>query len=129
MERSLKYCEKTYSILKDMNIEISWHGREKNEAAHYCSTCEVRFISLLILKILGDWFEAFWENVVTITLWKNLVNCQVEKWLLPLGGKLSCRRKCSLEGVDMNYDYCIVCIISLNFLVLKIWKCPLPTFS
>lgn len=24
-----------------MNIEVQWHGREKNEAAHYCSTCEV----------------------------------------------------------------------------------------
>ncbi|XP_057302437.1 lysine-specific demethylase 6A-like [Hydractinia symbiolongicarpus] len=50
MERSLRYCEKTYDILTDMNIEVTFHGREKNEAAHYCSTCEVEVFNMLFVK-------------------------------------------------------------------------------
>lgn len=50
LDRSLRYCEKTYDILKDLNIQITWHGREKNEAAHYCSTCEVEVFNILFVK-------------------------------------------------------------------------------
>ena len=27
--------------MKQSGIDVVFHGREKNEAAHYCSTCEV----------------------------------------------------------------------------------------
>ncbi|XP_066930632.1 histone demethylase UTY-like isoform X1 [Clytia hemisphaerica] len=50
LERSLRYCVRTCEILKDMNIEVQWHGREKNEAAHYCSTCEVEVFNILFVK-------------------------------------------------------------------------------
>ena len=42
LQRSLEYCEQTLEILSGMSIEVTWHGKEKNEAAHYCSMCEVR---------------------------------------------------------------------------------------
>ncbi|XP_065055589.1 lysine-specific demethylase 6A-like isoform X2 [Rhopilema esculentum] len=50
LERSLSYCEVTIEILKQSGIEIVFHGREKNEAAHYCSTCEVEVFNLLFVK-------------------------------------------------------------------------------
>eukprot|EP00794_Sanderia_malayensis_P011278 gene11278-12458_t len=48
--RSLKYCEVTMELLNQAGIEVTWHGREKNEAAHYCSTCEVEVFNLLFVK-------------------------------------------------------------------------------
>lgn len=50
LQRSLEYCKKTYEIMKDMNMEVIWHGHEKNEAAHYCSTCEVEVFNVLFVK-------------------------------------------------------------------------------
>lgn len=29
--------------------EVKWHGRKKDEAAHYCINCEVRHILSLVL--------------------------------------------------------------------------------
>lgn len=52
LQRSLHYCIRTFEILKEMNIDVQWHGREKGEAAHYCSTCEVRKHSY----VTKDWF-------------------------------------------------------------------------
>lgn len=42
--RSLKYIQMTKEYLKDMGIEVHWHGRAKNEAAHYCTNCEVSVV-------------------------------------------------------------------------------------
>ncbi|XP_065682010.1 lysine-specific demethylase 6A isoform X1 [Hydra vulgaris] len=80
LERSLAYCEKTYAILNDMNVEVTWHGREKNEAAHYCSTCEVEVFNILFVKEMNK---------------KLLVHCQ------------DCARKTSvnLEGFMVLNQY------------------------
>ncbi|XP_011672931.2 lysine-specific demethylase 6A isoform X3 [Strongylocentrotus purpuratus] len=45
--RSLKYIQMTKEYLKDMGIEVHWHGRAKNEAAHYCTNCEVEVFDIL----------------------------------------------------------------------------------
>lgn len=31
--------------VKTKGIEVKFHGRTKNEPAHYCGQCEVRFIA------------------------------------------------------------------------------------
>ena len=48
LDRSLRYCEITVELLKQAGIEMVFHGKEKNEAAHYCSTCEVWIIGLIL---------------------------------------------------------------------------------
>jgi len=50
LDRSLRYCEITVELLKQAGIEVAFHGKEKNEAAHYCSTCEVEVFNLLFVK-------------------------------------------------------------------------------
>ena len=50
LQRSLTYCEKTFEIMKENSIEILWHGHVKNEAAHYCSTCEIEVFNILFVK-------------------------------------------------------------------------------
>lgn len=39
--RSLKLCQMTLQFVNSIGREIRWHGRGKNEAAHYCVNCEV----------------------------------------------------------------------------------------
>lgn len=39
--RTLRQCQMTLDFLKELKKEVKWHGRGKNEAAHYCTNCEV----------------------------------------------------------------------------------------
>ncbi|XP_022095086.1 histone demethylase UTY-like isoform X2 [Acanthaster planci] len=45
--RTLKQTQMTLDLLKEMGVEVHWHGRAKNETAHYCVNCEVEVFNIL----------------------------------------------------------------------------------
>lgn len=45
--RTLKHCQTLREALIAAGKEIMWHGRTKEEPAHYCSICEVEVFNLL----------------------------------------------------------------------------------
>ncbi|XP_041438042.1 lysine-specific demethylase 6A isoform X2 [Xenopus laevis] len=47
--RTLKHCQALREVLIAAGIEIVWHGRTKEEPAHYCSICEVEVFNLLFV--------------------------------------------------------------------------------
>ncbi|RWS28045.1 lysine-specific demethylase 6A-like isoform X1 [Leptotrombidium deliense] len=50
--RSLKCCQMTVDYVKSVGREIRWHGRGKDEAAHYCVVCELEVFNILFVKEL-----------------------------------------------------------------------------
>ncbi|XP_036400518.1 lysine-specific demethylase 6A-like isoform X2 [Megalops cyprinoides] len=47
--RTLKQCQMLKEALKTVGKEVIWHGRSKDEPAHYCSVCEVEVFNLLFV--------------------------------------------------------------------------------
>lgn len=47
--RTLKQCQTLREALMAAGKEIIWHGRTKEEPAHYCSICEVEVFDLLFV--------------------------------------------------------------------------------
>uniref|UniRef100_A0A673V433 [histone H3]-trimethyl-L-lysine(27) demethylase n=1 Tax=Suricata suricatta TaxID=37032 RepID=A0A673V433_SURSU len=47
--RTLKQCQALREALTAAGKEIIWHGRTKEEPAHYCSICEVEVFDLLFV--------------------------------------------------------------------------------
>ncbi|XP_051998186.1 lysine-specific demethylase 6A isoform X2 [Xyrauchen texanus] len=47
--RTLKQCQMLREALLDAGKELVWHGRTKDEPAHYCSICEVEVFDLLFV--------------------------------------------------------------------------------
>ncbi|XP_058146952.1 lysine-specific demethylase 6A isoform X8 [Dasypus novemcinctus] len=47
--RTLKQCQTLREALIAVGKEIIWHGRTKEEPAHYCSICEVEVFDLLFV--------------------------------------------------------------------------------
>ncbi|XP_025790338.1 lysine-specific demethylase 6A [Puma concolor] len=47
--RTLKQCQTLREALTAAGKEIIWHGRTKEEPAHYCSICEVEVFDLLFV--------------------------------------------------------------------------------
>ncbi|XP_068818658.1 lysine-specific demethylase 6A isoform X11 [Capricornis sumatraensis] len=47
--RTLKQCQTLREALTAAGKEIIWHGRTKEEPAHYCSICEVEVFNLLFV--------------------------------------------------------------------------------
>ncbi|XP_035171847.1 lysine-specific demethylase 6A isoform X6 [Oxyura jamaicensis] len=47
--RTLKQCQTLREALITAGKEIVWHGRAKDEPAHYCSICEVEVFDLLFV--------------------------------------------------------------------------------
>uniref|UniRef100_A0A5F8GRH2 [histone H3]-trimethyl-L-lysine(27) demethylase n=1 Tax=Monodelphis domestica TaxID=13616 RepID=A0A5F8GRH2_MONDO len=47
--RTLKQCQMLREALLTAGKEIVWHGRSKEEPAHYCSICEVEVFDLLFI--------------------------------------------------------------------------------
>ncbi|XP_027731277.1 lysine-specific demethylase 6A isoform X2 [Vombatus ursinus] len=47
--RTLKQCQTLREALLAVGKEIVWHGRSKEEPAHYCSICEVEVFDLLFI--------------------------------------------------------------------------------
>ncbi|XP_038051116.1 lysine-specific demethylase 6A-like isoform X2 [Patiria miniata] len=45
--RTLKQTQLTLDSLKDIGVEVHWHGRAKNETAHYCVNCDVEVFNIL----------------------------------------------------------------------------------
>ncbi|XP_054709172.1 lysine-specific demethylase 6A-like [Uloborus diversus] len=78
--RTLRQCQMTLEFLKELKKEVKWHGRGKNEAAHYCVGCEVEVFNILFVKEVDK---------------KHLVHC------------LGCARKSSpiLEDFVMLEEY------------------------
>ena len=48
--RSLKCCQMIMDFVEACGREIRWHGRSKNEAAHYCVNCEVEVFNILFVR-------------------------------------------------------------------------------
>ncbi|CAH2220373.1 lysine-specific demethylase 6A isoform X5 [Pelobates cultripes] len=47
--RTLKQCQALREALIASGKEIAWHGRAKDEPAHYCTVCEVEVFDLLFV--------------------------------------------------------------------------------
>lgn len=47
--RTLKQCQALREALLAAGKELVWHGRTKDEPAHYCSICEVEVFDLLFV--------------------------------------------------------------------------------
>uniref|UniRef100_A0A8C1KU25 [histone H3]-trimethyl-L-lysine(27) demethylase n=1 Tax=Cyprinus carpio TaxID=7962 RepID=A0A8C1KU25_CYPCA len=47
--RTLKQCQTLREVLIAAGKELVWHGRTKDEPAHYCSICEVEVFDLLFV--------------------------------------------------------------------------------
>ncbi|XP_066543034.1 lysine-specific demethylase 6A isoform X2 [Hoplias malabaricus] len=47
--RTLKHCQMLREALIAAGKELVWHGRTKDEPAHYCSICEVEVFNLLFV--------------------------------------------------------------------------------
>ncbi|XP_071797909.1 lysine-specific demethylase 6A-like isoform X4 [Asterias amurensis] len=45
--RTLKQTQMTLDFLHEIGVEVHWHGRAKNETAHYCVNCEVEVFNIL----------------------------------------------------------------------------------
>jgi histone demethylase len=50
--RTLKLCETIIQFVHSLGRDIRWHGRGKNEAAHYCVNCELEVFNMLFVKEL-----------------------------------------------------------------------------
>ncbi|XP_043928308.1 lysine-specific demethylase 6A [Protopterus annectens] len=48
--RTLKHCQSLKDALISAGKEIVWHGRTKDEPAHYCNICEVEVFNLLFVR-------------------------------------------------------------------------------
>uniref|UniRef100_A0AAY4CPD5 [histone H3]-trimethyl-L-lysine(27) demethylase n=1 Tax=Denticeps clupeoides TaxID=299321 RepID=A0AAY4CPD5_9TELE len=48
--RTLKQCQALKEALAQAGKETIWHGRSRDEPAHYCSICEVEVFNLLFVK-------------------------------------------------------------------------------
>ncbi|XP_071838895.1 histone demethylase UTY-like isoform X3 [Apostichopus japonicus] len=57
--RTLKHCEVVLNYLRAEDIEVHWHGRAKNEAAHYCYVCEVEVFNILFTTSKDRKYEVF----------------------------------------------------------------------
>ncbi|XP_067669128.1 lysine-specific demethylase 6A-like isoform X2 [Haliotis asinina] len=47
--RSLRQIQMTYDTLEALGKEVKWHGRSKDETAHYCNECEVEVFNILFV--------------------------------------------------------------------------------
>uniref|UniRef100_A0A8C7CKR1 [histone H3]-trimethyl-L-lysine(27) demethylase n=1 Tax=Oncorhynchus kisutch TaxID=8019 RepID=A0A8C7CKR1_ONCKI len=47
--RTLKQCQMLRELLQVSGKELVWHGRTRDEPAHYCSICEVEVFALLFV--------------------------------------------------------------------------------
>ncbi|XP_022258202.1 histone demethylase UTY-like isoform X1 [Limulus polyphemus] len=48
--RTLRMSQLTVDFVKSLGKNIRWHGRGKNEAAHYCVNCEVEVFNILFVR-------------------------------------------------------------------------------
>ncbi|XP_077515282.1 utx histone demethylase isoform X2 [Amblyomma americanum] len=80
--RTLRHCQVVVEFVKGLGKEIRWHGRAKNEIAHYCANCEVEVFNILLVKEVDK---------------KHVVHC------------LDCSRRLSprLEGFVVLEEYSI----------------------
>ncbi|XP_048748204.1 histone demethylase UTY-like isoform X2 [Ostrea edulis] len=47
--RSLRQIRFTLDFVEELGLEVKWHGRNENEAAHYCNDCEVEVFDILFV--------------------------------------------------------------------------------
>lgn len=52
MSETLGYCERILGMLKAREIEVKWHGKAEQEAAHYCADCELEVFNILFVKCI-----------------------------------------------------------------------------
>lgn len=50
MSETLGYCERLIRMLQGSNIDVKWHGKAEQEAAHYCANCELEVFNILFVK-------------------------------------------------------------------------------
>ncbi|XP_022258261.1 lysine-specific demethylase 6A-like [Limulus polyphemus] len=48
--KTLQMCQLSIDLMKTLNKDIRWHGRGKNETAHYCGNCELEVFNILFVK-------------------------------------------------------------------------------
>lgn len=47
--KSMRQIRMTLDFLEELGIELKWHGRAQNEAAHYCNDCEEEVFDILFV--------------------------------------------------------------------------------
>ncbi|KAG9508490.1 Lysine-specific demethylase 6A, partial [Fragariocoptes setiger] len=52
--RTLKYCQFVVDFVEKCGQEIKWHGKDRNEATHYCTSCEFEVFNILFVRKTGD---------------------------------------------------------------------------
>ncbi|KAI6240646.1 hypothetical protein M3Y99_00434600 [Aphelenchoides fujianensis] len=58
--RSLAYCQMIVDFVRHTGkAQIRFQSRQKNEAAHYCHTCEIEVFNMLFVKEVGSKFRVF----------------------------------------------------------------------
>ncbi|KAI1899634.1 hypothetical protein AGOR_G00063800 [Albula goreensis] len=101
--RTLKQCQMLKEALTAAGKEVVWHGRTKDEPAHYCSICEVEVFDLLFVTTESNSRKTY------------VVHCQ------------DCARKGSenLENfvvlehkLDISSSFAFILILTLTFIVL-----------
>ncbi|XP_076348356.1 lysine-specific demethylase 6A-like isoform X2 [Tachypleus tridentatus] len=48
--KTLQMCQLSIDLVKTLKKNIRWHGRGKNETAHYCGNCELEVFNILFVK-------------------------------------------------------------------------------
>ncbi|CAG2164826.1 unnamed protein product [Oppiella nova] len=77
--RSLKLCQMTLQYVESVGREIRWHGRGKNEAAHYCVNCELEVFNMLFVREVDKKHENTW-NVGPLTAKQYFLAVERYEW-------------------------------------------------
>ncbi|CAL8119045.1 unnamed protein product [Orchesella dallaii] len=48
--RTLLQCFKLLEFARSKNVEVRFHGRQKNDASHYCGQCELEVFNILFIR-------------------------------------------------------------------------------
>ncbi|XP_072555680.1 lysine-specific demethylase 6A isoform X1 [Paramormyrops kingsleyae] len=57
--RTLKQCQMLREALISAGKEVQWHGKTREEPAHYCSICEVEVFNLLFVTSESNWRKTY----------------------------------------------------------------------
>ncbi|UYV73186.1 KDM6A, partial [Cordylochernes scorpioides] len=71
--KTLRHCQKILDYVKSLGMEVKWHGRGKNEAAHYCLICDVEVFNLLFVKEVNKKHEVHCLDCARKTSLKEMV--------------------------------------------------------
>lgn len=57
--KTLDFCERMITMLESNNIEVRWHGKKEDEAAHYCTSCDIEVFNILFVKYIEKKYTVY----------------------------------------------------------------------